>query len=55
MTRNNIGQLTDAERAELQDLVDRADRVMLRKAEAAALLVKRGLPFSRDHFSADPI
>jgi hypothetical protein len=52
MTRNNLGQLTEAERAELQDLVDRADRVMLRKAEAAALLVKRGRPFHVSSFKS---
>jgi hypothetical protein len=33
---------TDAERHELAEILDRADRVMLRKAEAAVLLRRRG-------------
>ena len=31
-------------------LVERADRLMLRKAEAAAILVERGYPFSQSDF-----
>ncbi len=42
MGKNNIGTITDAERDVLQGLVERADRLMLRKAEASAILRSRG-------------
>lgn len=45
MTRNNRGALAPAERDELEQLVQRADRLMLRKAEAAAILRERGHNF----------
>ncbi len=41
MTRNTHGAITDAEYEELQALVERADRLMVRKAEAAVLLKER--------------
>jgi hypothetical protein len=44
MTRNSQGTLTDDEAMELHALVERADRLMLRKAEAAAILKERGTP-----------
>lgn len=42
LERNREGELTDAERVELQRLREEADRFMLRKAHAAALLRWRG-------------
>jgi hypothetical protein len=42
MDRNSRGQLSEAERQELEELVERGDRLTLRKAEAAALLTERG-------------
>lgn len=42
--------LTDAEKSELDHLVARADRLMLRKAEAAAVLRERGYPFAQKDF-----
>lgn len=42
LERNQEGMLTDAERAELTALRTEADRFMLRKAQAAALLRWRG-------------
>ena len=46
MERNSRGTISDLETAELEKFVQRADRVMLRKAEAAAILQERGYPFS---------
>lgn len=42
MEQNSTGAISEAERVELEQLVERADRLMLRKAEAAALLKGRG-------------
>lgn len=42
LDRNREGQLTDAERVELVQLRTQADRFMLRKAQASALLRWRG-------------
>jgi hypothetical protein len=50
MEKNSRGTLTDAEAAELGKLVQRADRVMLRKAEAAAILRERGFTFTQKDF-----
>ncbi len=50
MDRNSRGIITDAEADELEKLVHRADRVMLRKAEAAAILKERGFAFSQNDF-----
>ena len=50
MSRNDRGQITDAESAELGDLVKRADRLMLRKAEAASILRERGYAFTQKDF-----
>jgi hypothetical protein len=41
MSKNTMGVLTDQEQVELDNLVDRGDRLMLRKAEAAAILQER--------------
>jgi hypothetical protein len=50
MNRNSQGTLSEAERSELDALVDRADRLMVRKAEAAALLRERGYPFTQQDY-----
>jgi hypothetical protein len=50
MEKNSRGTVTDAEAAELDELVQRADRVMLRKAEAAAILRERGFAFTQKDF-----
>ncbi len=42
LDRNSRDLITDDEHAELEILVERADRLMLRKAEAASLLRQRG-------------
>jgi hypothetical protein len=42
MDRNNFGTISGVERAELEALVERGNRLMLRKAEASALLTRRG-------------
>jgi hypothetical protein len=44
LERNQDGSLTDAERLDLERLRSAADRLMLRKAHAAALLRWRGAP-----------
>ncbi len=46
MDRNNLGTITGAERRELETLVGRGDRLMLRKAEASAILTRRGYPIT---------
>jgi hypothetical protein len=50
MDKNSRGTITDVEEAELEALVQRADRVMLRKAEAAAILNERGYTFTQKDF-----
>jgi hypothetical protein len=50
MERNSRGTISDEERIELQKLVERADRLMLRKAEAVALLRARGYTFTQQDF-----
>jgi hypothetical protein len=42
MDKNSAGNITAAEMAELSQLVERGQQLMLRKSEAAALLTKRG-------------
>ncbi|MAU00521.1 MAG: hypothetical protein CL608_25540 [Anaerolineaceae bacterium] len=42
MTGQNKGTLTEAEQTKLAALVERGEQLMLRKAEAAAILVNRG-------------
>jgi hypothetical protein len=46
MERNSQGILTQEEQETLAALVVRGDQLMLRKAEAAAILVHRGYPRS---------
>jgi len=52
MTRNTRGTISDAEYAELQALVERADRLMVRKAAAAGLLRERGYSFTQQDFKS---
>lgn len=42
--------LSDEEQSELEKLVERGDRLMLRKAEAASILRERGYPFTQQDF-----
>lgn len=42
MVRNSRGELNQEEQETLVALVDRGDQLMLRKAEASAILVQRG-------------
>lgn len=46
LERNSRGQITEEEHTELEQLVQRADRLMLRKAEAGAILRERGFILS---------
>ncbi len=50
MDKNSRGTITDTEAVELGKLAQRADRVMLRKAEAATILKERGFAFSQKDF-----
>jgi hypothetical protein len=50
MDKNSRGTITDDEIAELEKLVERADRLMLRKAEAAAILKARGYASTQQDF-----
>jgi hypothetical protein len=52
MDKNSRSVMTDEEHAELAQLVERGDRLMLRKAEAAALLRQRGYTFTQKDFQA---
>ena len=52
MDRNSSGQISDQDYVELEQLVQRADRLMLRKAEAASILRKRGHTFAQADFKA---
>jgi hypothetical protein len=48
MARNSKGELSPDEQERLVALVDRGDQLMLRKAEAAAILVQRGVAGSSE-------
>ena len=50
MQKNNQHQLTKPEQTELDQLVIRADHLMLRKAEAATILRQRGHQFTQSDF-----
>lgn len=50
MDANNHGMITDAEYAELSTYVERGNRLMVRKAEAAGILMERGYPFTQQDF-----
>ncbi len=47
MDKNSLGTIAPDEYKELEDLVDRGQRLMLRKSEAAALLTERGYKVTR--------
>lgn len=51
MDRNNQGTITEAEYAELEEYVERGNRLMVRKAEAAGILMERGHSFTQKDFS----
>lgn len=53
MEKNSQGQLTAQEQEALTILTERGDRLMLRKAEAAALLAQRGRPEPIDISTTD--
>lgn len=42
MDQSSLGTLSENERDEIEQLIDRGQRLMLRKSAAAALLVERG-------------
>jgi|SRR5579871_1197031 len=42
MDQNNLGTISDADYRELEALVERGQRLMVRKAEASAILTRRG-------------
>jgi hypothetical protein len=48
MTRNNMGDITADERDELAALVERGQRLTLRKAWGAAILIERGYAITAD-------
>lgn len=48
MDKNSLGTITQEEYQELEALVDRGQRLMLRKSEAAALLTERGYKVTRE-------
>jgi hypothetical protein len=50
MDKNSRGVMTDEEHGDLEKLVERGDRLMLRKAQAAAVLRKRGHTFTQKDF-----
>jgi hypothetical protein len=50
MNKNAQGTSTDEDSAALEKLVERGDRLMLRKAEAAAILRQRGYLFTQKDF-----
>ncbi|KAB2893781.1 MAG: hypothetical protein F9K28_07475 [Bacteroidetes bacterium] len=52
MDKNSRGTITPDEYKELEDLVDRGQRLMLRKSEAAALLTERGYKVTRQALRA---
>jgi hypothetical protein len=50
MDRNTLGQITSLEYTELERLVERGNRLMVRKAEAAGILMERGNRFQQQDF-----
>lgn len=47
MDKNSLGTINDAEYAELEKSVERGNRLMVRKAEAAGILMARGHLFTQ--------
>lgn len=52
MTANSKGEITVDEMQELEQLVERGDQLMLRKAEAILLLQQRGHDITRDDLAS---
>jgi hypothetical protein len=52
MDKNSLGTISAGEYRELESLVDRGERLMLRKSEAAALLAQRGYKITLDSLIA---
>ena len=52
MTQHKRGVLAYSDYQELESLVERGDRLMLRKAEAAAILKQRGYPITQRHLDS---
>jgi hypothetical protein len=52
MDKNSLGTITSGEYAELERLVARGDRLMVRKSEAAALLTSRGYKVTLEALAA---
>jgi hypothetical protein len=50
MDANNHGAISDEEYAELSGYVERGNRLMVRKAEAAGILMEHGYPFTQQDF-----
>jgi hypothetical protein len=53
MTRNNMGTITSAEYDELANLVERGQRLTLRKAWAAGILMERGYSMTGDDLTME--
>jgi hypothetical protein len=51
MDKNNLGTITDEEYKALEEYVERGNRLMVRKAEAAGILTDRGHKFTQKDFS----
>lgn len=51
MDKNNFGTITKGEFEELEQCVERGNRLMVRKAEAAGILTERGHTFTQEDFS----
>jgi hypothetical protein len=52
MDQNSLGTISPEDYAELEALGDRSNRLMLRKAEAATILIERGHPFEHSDFQS---
>ena len=53
MTRNNFGDISPEEHKELTTLVERGQRLTLRKAWSAAVLIERGHSITADDLADD--
>jgi hypothetical protein len=53
MDKNSLGTITDEEYKELEGYVERGNRLMVRKAEAAGILMERGHTFTRKDFTPE--
>lgn len=53
MDKNSLGTISSEEYQELADYVERGNRLMVRKAEAAGILTERGFTFTQADFKPD--